>query len=534
MNYIELFSGCGGLALGLESSGFELVMANELSPMAAETYAYNLLNIDLSSLSSAEKVFWLSSNYDRKNLNKRLRENPQTATGNSKQHYSDLKDKNLSNAELKKSLVVGSIVDLNSLLLDDSRLLSQIKRGFGNSEIDLISGGPPCQSFSMAGLREKDNHRNILPWEFAKFVGMVKPKIAILENVSGILRAFNDRGKKYYAWHEVAKAFAKVGYIPLCLHVNAKNAGVAQNRPRFIMIGLREDVYENFSTYSKDINLLNALKISKLFFDEISKGNSPEIGTIRCFDIDKDRFLFVEGPLKNLLSHSFGEYVSVKEAIDDLRNFDDIQSEYVKKINKEIYNPYSLASNSATNHDFRENGCKVRARFRLNQVINNLEPQDASNLKSYIKYSPASKLDCDLIEKISSFWLLNIDGSILKNGSHRQISQLVSELRTHKHSQRALKADQPSPSVLGSPDDISHYYESKSTQRTLTVRELARIQSFPDWFQFRSKITTGGQCRKFEVPQYTQVGNAVPPLLGKALGAVCREILKESRSLSES
>jgi DNA (cytosine-5)-methyltransferase 1 len=532
MNYIELFSGCGGLSLGLESSGFELVMANELSPMAAETYAYNLLNEDLSKLCNSEKVFWLSSNYDRKDLNKRLRENPQTAIGNSKQHYSDLKNKNLSNADLKKSLLVGSIVDLNSLLMLDSKLLGQIQCGFGDGEIDLVSGGPPCQSFSMAGLREKDNHRNILPWEFAKFVGMVKPKIAVLENVSGILRAFNDRGKKYYAWHEVAKAFAKVGFIPLCLHVNAKNVGVAQNRPRFIMIGLREDVYESFSIYSKDINLLNALKISKLFFDEISNGNSPEVGTIRCFDIDKDRFLFVEGALKKLLSHSFGEYVSVEEAIDDLRSFDDIESEYVKRINKEIYNPYFLAQNKASNHDFRENGFKVRARFRLNQVINNLKSQDASILKSYIKYSSKNRLDSGLIERISNFWLLNVDGSVLKNGSHTQISQLISELRTHKHSQRALRANEPSSSVLGSPDDISHYYESKNMQRTLTVRELARIQSFPDWFEFRSKITTGGQCRKYEVPQYTQVGNAVPPLLGKALGDVCYEILKESRILS--
>ena len=46
MNHIELFAGCGGLSLGLESAGFELFVANELSPMASETFAYNLLNVD--------------------------------------------------------------------------------------------------------------------------------------------------------------------------------------------------------------------------------------------------------------------------------------------------------------------------------------------------------------------------------------------------------------------------------------------------------------------------------------------------------
>ena len=54
---------------------------------------------------------------------------------------------------------------------------------------------------------------------------------------------------------------------------------------------------------------------------------------------------------------------------------------------------------------------------------------------------------------------------------------------------------------------------------------MARIQSFPDNFVFRSKITTGGQMRKFEVPQYTQVGNAVPPLLGYALGLSLQALL---------
>ena len=64
------------------------------------------------------------------------------------------------------------------------------------------------------------------------------------------------------------------------------------------------------------------------------------------------------------------------------------------------------------------------------------------------------------------------------------------------------------------PDDIVHY----SQDRTLTVREMARFQSFPDTFEFVGKATTGGKRRAFEVPQYTQVGNAVPPLLGRAIG----------------
>ena len=89
---------------------------------------------------------------------------------------------------------------------------------------------------------------------------------------------------------------------------------------------------------------------------------------------------------------------------------------------------------------------------------------------------------------------------------------------TKKQTQRALAPNLPAPAALSIPDDACHYHRDEI--RTLTVREMARIQSFPDNFEFRSKVTTGGQMRRFEVPQYTQVGNAVPPLLGRKLGQI--------------
>jgi DNA (cytosine-5)-methyltransferase 1 len=68
------------------------------------------------------------------------------------------------------------------------------------------------------------------------------------------------------------------------------------------------------------------------------------------------------------------------------------------------------------------------------------------------------------------------------------------------------------------PDDLLHYGEP----RTLTVRENARLQTFPDWFVFRGKYTTGGHLRRKEVPRFTQVANAVPPLLAELLGLALR------------
>jgi len=79
---------------------------------------------------------------------------------------------------------------------------------------------------------------------------------------------------------------------------------------------------------------------------------------------------------------------------------------------------------------------------------------------------------------------------------------------------RVLDPNRPSPTITSMPDDLLHYREP----RTLTVRENARLQSFPDWFQFRGKYTTGGALRRQEVPRFTQVANAVPPLMAEAIG----------------
>ena len=84
-----------------------------------------------------------------------------------------------------------------------------------------------------------------------------------------------------------------------------------------------------------------------------------------------------------------------------------------------------------------------------------------------------------------------------------------------------LAADAPAPTVTTLPDDLIHYLEP----RTMSVRELARLQSFPDWFAFQGPYTTGGPRRKDGCPRYTQVGNAVPPLLAEAIGEILVELL---------
>lgn len=545
MNHIELFAGCGGLSLGLESEGFDLLLANELSPMAGETFAYNHLgiNLDENGIEDDDSVFWISSQYGRDNSADRLRENPYLAVG-LKKRKSDLEDIEEHPEKLRRSLLIGSILDINTLLLQKPNLKKALKDGLGDGEVDLVSGGPPCQSFSMAGMRQHSNQRNSLPWAFAEFVRQVQPKMALLENVTGILRAFDIDGEKYFAWYEVAKAFASEGYVPLCLHVNAKYAGAAQNRPRFIMLAFRKNIFAKILKNTTDSDLTEALENSHQFFELVSKeGDQLKYGHLNYHDVENGSPLYNSTIFESLVSlrPATKKLITTKDAIDDLNGAEGKPSTYVNKINNQAYKSteakaykhkewkrFLTTSSEPSNQEHRGNNNRVRARFRLYQVLNKLESNIVrTEIRSFLRTGDDSLISKQsLITLANQGWLLTDNGARLEKPSPKILLKLLGTLRTKKHSQKALFADKPAPAALSIPDDACHYDDE--TQRTLTVREMARFQSFPDWFVFRSKVTTGGHMRRYQVPQYTQVGNAVPPLLGKALGKVCSQLLQLS------
>ncbi|RLD53648.1 MAG: DNA cytosine methyltransferase, partial [Bacteroidetes bacterium] len=103
----------------------------------------------------------------------------------------------------------------------------------------------------------------------------------------------------------------------------------------------------------------------------------------------------------------------------------------------------------------------------------------------------------------------------LKSNEYRERFQLK------KSSTKILEAKKPTPTITTLPDDYIHYCEP----RIMTVREYARIQSFPDTYQFKGKYTTGGKRRTQEVPRYSQIGNAIPPLFGEQAGLILKELI---------
>jgi len=485
--------------------------------MAAETFAYNLLNEDLREEHSAakSKVSWLTSNFARIDINKRLREDPRTTPA-----FSYLKSDLNQTTPLDGHLLVGSIVTLNNALESNEHFLQEIKKI--SNDLDLVSGGPPCQSFSMAGLRDAKNERNTLPLEFVRFVSTVKPKFALLENVSGILRAFNIEGKKFFAWVEVAKAFCDINYIPLCLHINAKFVGAPQNRPRYIMIGIREDLLQPLLATQNRIEQ-EILNSCRKFFDnhrqQDTNENSPHPP---LFDLNKpDQQKYFKRTFLSELATSTEKFTSVESAIDDLRNYELDESEYVRLINSAFAPNHSTNTNKRINNEHRSVSPKVRSRFRIYQNLSKLSPQAHKDLKKLLKGEDILLTPATYQEAVSKSYL-DLEGNETTFNSVETLANFLRLFKTKKQTQRALIADQPAPAALSIPDDACHYHNQEA--RTLTVREMARIQSFPDSFAFRSKITTGGKQRRFEVPQYTQVGNAVPPLLGKSLAKVIKNL----------
>ena len=355
------------------------------------------------------------------------------------------------------------------------------------ASIDLVIGGPSCQGFSRAGRRDVNDPRNMLFGEYVRVISEVQPKYIVLENVEGFMdmqfMGYVGITGIHYPDGSVTpdilrNELREIGYQTLEPRVlNAAAYGVPQRRNRAIFIGYREG--QRVPEYPAPI-------------------------------LEEENFL------------------TLRDAIGDLITDQNIR----RQVNRQIA-PYQVESMQGRTPDIYGNPISVQGELsctalsRITPIVEERfslfeQGESGSNLRRRIlaqgidisRKPHLIELCCSKFE-MSEAEVVRIFAEGMPNT--RQLDVLL----TKKNIRQRWSADQPAATVVSIPDDYISPWES----RTFSVREMARCQSFDDSFQFLGKRTTGGLLRRIEVPQYTQVGNAVPPLLARAVAAEIMNVL---------
>ena len=370
---IELFAGAGGLMLGLEMAGFNTLLVNEMHPDPCKTLRRNF---------------------------------PSTPIVN----------KNIRNLNGKKLLKLANI-DLSP-----------------RCRVDLIAGGPPCQGFSNAGMKDPDDPRNTLIGDFIRIVKELKPRFFLMENVVGLSTL--HKGKLF---QNVLNQFADTKYNFDWKVFCVANYGVPQMRKRLIVFG---SLNEELPPFPKATHAPNTTRNQKELFKKRLK-----------------------------------EYIYCGEAIGDLPVIDqgEICTKYTKKPGTDFQKLARRGSKILYNH------------------------QASKHREVTMQY----------------YGLVPPGGTWLDIPKH---------LRKKKQGMQRWPINGLSRTITTEPTDFIH----PTLNRIPTIRELARIQTFPDKYEFLGQRTTGNKMRRLGYcAQSQQVGNAVPPLFAKALG---KAIIKKAGS----
>ena len=377
--------------------------------------------------------------------------------------------------------------DIRDLTGDDIRkhiTELEIFKGKEMPEIDLMIGGPSCQGFSRAGRRDKSDPRNMLFGEYVRVINEIKPKYIVLENVEGFvdMQFMGYKGITGIEYPDgsvtpfiLRSELNEIGYDTLEPRIlNAADYGVPQRRNRIIFMGYRRGLtppqYPEPTVKPEErLTLLDA--IGDLISDSEKKATINPVPTQYQLDSFHGRTPAIDG-----------KPIAAKRITNtELPKQTDIVCERF-----ELFRP-------------GESGTYLKRRVMEEGI-------DISD-------KPCLIAMCSERLGISKSAVVELFG---KPGATKEQAEI---LLTKKNIRQRFAPDQPSATVVTIADD----YISPWEPRTFSVREMARCQSFDDSFEFLGKRTTGGLLRRKEVPQYTQVGNAVPPLLAKA---VVLEIMK--------
>ena len=302
-----------------------------------------------------------------------------------------------SSFAIKKDLSEDSLTGLESIV---------------NSQVDIIIGGPPCQGFSVAGKRLKDDPRNILYKAYLHLIQHFNPKVVVIENVPTILGLYGGE-----IGRQIAEDLRQLKYTVHVHKLLASDYGVPQTRKRVFFIGLHDE---------KDFSLPKG-----------KHTNHPITSSMAISDLP-------------LLNGDLGEFQQDYTLSP--------KNEYQKEMRKK--SPF-LWNHEAVNHQQKT---------------------------------------VDIISMVP-------DG-----GSYKDLPKSLWETRKVNIAWTRMNSKKPCFTIDAGHNHHFHY----KANRVPTVRECARIQSFPDRFIFYGNRTS----------QYRQVGNAVPPLVAKAIGLSLKKVAR--------
>jgi DNA (cytosine-5)-methyltransferase 1 len=414
--FVDVFAGAGGLSLGLMRAGLRGLFAVEHEANAFETLKANLIEPVRRGLRYAWPE-WLS----------------------------------------KEPWEISKLLAMHAEKLDSLR-----------GSVDLLAGGPPCQGFSHAGRRRRNDPRNRLFKLYVDMARVLRPTFLVLENVPGIAIEFGKEERRRINPRRLgrpAKPFSdriitslsELGYKVFILQERAAEFGVPQWRPRYLILGILEE-----RAYG-----MNEAGIRERLLMERA-GFLAELG------------LPAERP------------VTVRQAISDLET---TGTEFIE---------------CPDSRGFRQAVYRGPRTHYQQLMHEGLDEAQEPNSVRLVNHRP------ETIARFKRILAACRKGVVMRPEERDRFG-------VGKISLTPLHPDQPSHTLTSLPDDFLHYAEP----RILTVREYARLQSFPDWFEFRGKYTTGGIVRKYECPRYTQVANAVPPLLAEVIGRVITRLASE-------
>lgn len=328
--------------------------------------------------------------------------------------------------------------------------------GLRKKQLDLLAGGPPCQGFSInAPFRSTKDKRNHLFREYLRFVEEFQPRAVLIENVPGLVSFENGA-----TLNAILESLDELGYSADVRILYAPHHRVPQTRWRTIILALRghgKDALQAFPVPSRQ---------APMRVNFTSRFEGREIVALPGT---------VELP----------PFTSVKQAIEDLPPLTNgEQGARVKEYATPPTNDYQRALRAGSSGVYNHEAARL-SKINIERI-------------SYIK--PGGN------------WT-DIPFRLLPTG--------MKSARRSDHTKRygRVKPDGLASTILTKCDPHWGAYIHYSQDRVFTVREAARIQSFPDVYRF-----TGSR-----VEQYAQVGNAVPPLLAAAVGEAVSSVLGKHR-----